>query len=117
MFLRIWQIHFIGNYEPGTRRQGRIIQINFAAQILQIFDWIASLASGDIDYENQNAAARNVAQEFVTQPYSAVRTFDQTGDIGDRGASVTWKFNDADDRVKCGKRISGDLRPRCRNFP
>ena len=48
---------------------------------------------------------------------SAVRAFDQTGNIRDRGASITWKFNDADDRVKRRKRIGGDLRPRRRNFP
>src|SRR4029453_14275858 len=111
MFLCAGQIHFIGNYEPGARRQYRIVEINFLAQILQIFDRIASLASGDVDYENQNAAPRNVAQEFVTQPKSAMPPFDQTGNIRDRAASITWKFNDADDRVKRRKRIGGDLWP------
>src|SRR5262249_36994278 len=116
-FLRTGQVHFVGNHKPGARRQGRIVQINFPAQIPQIFDRTASLASGDIHHENQNAAARNVTQKFMTQPESAVRSFDQTRNIRDRGASVTWKFNDADNRMKRRKWVGRDLRSRGRNFP
>src|SRR6516165_10425008 len=97
MFFRIWQIHFIRNYEPRAQREHRIVQINLPPQTLQVFYWIASLASGDVHHENQNAAARNVTQKFVTQAEPAVRPFDQPRNIRGRGAAVTWKFNDAND--------------------
>ena len=67
IFVRARQIHFVRNHEPRTLRQQWVVQIDFLTQLLQIFDRIAAFASGNIDNEKKNPAARNVAEKFVPE--------------------------------------------------
>src|ERR1017187_9952674 len=97
------QIHLVGNYKPRTLRQSWIVEIDFPPKILQILDRIAAFTSGSINHENQKAAARNVSQKIVAESEIAVRTFDQSRNIGDRGAAITRKLNYADNRMQRGE--------------
>src|SRR4030095_5411919 len=65
IFLRAWQIRFVRNNKPRSFRHQRIIKIELFSQLRQIFNWIASFASGNIDHKQEDFAARDVSQEFV----------------------------------------------------
>src|SRR5205823_2901262 len=97
--------HFVSNYKPGALRQERIVKVQFLAQLLQIFGRIAAFASGNVDHEEKNSAARDVSKEFVTESKPAVRAFNQTGNVRDRRASIFRKFHHTDDRMQRGEGI------------
>ena len=76
IFIRAGEINFVGNDKPRPFRKPRIIKIDLFAQLLDVLHRIAAFASGNVDNEKENFAARNVPQEFVTQPNPFVRAFD-----------------------------------------
>src|SRR5204862_145008 len=54
--------------------------------------------------------------EFVSESKTAVRTFDQTRNVGDRRPAIARELYHADDRMQCGKRIRCHLWTRRRTF-
>jgi hypothetical protein len=87
------------------------------AEGFEILSWVSAFASGNINNEQQNLAARDVAQEFVPESKTEVRAFNQTGDIGNRRPSIIGKLHHADNRMQRRKRIHCHLWTRCRDFP
>ena len=104
-------------FPPGSLREARIVEIDFAPKILQILDRMAALASGDVEDKKQDAAACNVAEKIVAEADVAMCALDQSGNVGDRSAAISVKLDHADDRVQRRKRIGRDFRMRRRNFP
>src|SRR5438876_2066483 len=84
--------------------------------MLQVLDRVAPFASGNIDNKKQNPAARNVTQKFVPESNTAMRVFDETGNIGNCRAQITAELNDADNRMQSSERIRRHFRPRRRNL-
>ena len=113
---RVGQIHLVGDHVPGSLRKPRIIKIDLAPSVLQIFDRVPAFASRTVEDEKQDAAARDVAKKIVTEADVAMCSLDQSGNIGNRGAAIAIEINHADHRMKRGKRIGRDLRVRGRDF-
>ena len=76
-----------------------------------------SFASRDIEDEKQNPATGDVPQKIVAEADVAMRAFDQTGNVGNRGAAITVEIDHPNDRMQRGERIRRDLRMRGGNFP
>src|SRR5260370_4955436 len=110
------QIHFVRDHKPRTLREQRIVKIEFLAQLLQVFDWIAVFGPRDVDNEQENSSTSDVSQKLVAESEAAMRPFDQTGNVSDRRASVSRKFYRSDDRMQRRERIGGDFRSSSRNF-
>ncbi len=54
------QIHLVRHHPPRSQRKPRVIEIDFAPQMLQIFDRVAPLAPGHVDHEKEQLAASDV---------------------------------------------------------
>jgi hypothetical protein len=52
-----------------------------------------------------------MAQKFVTQAKSSMRSLDQTGNVCNRGTLIPGQLHDADNRMQSGERICRNLRP------
>src|SRR5207245_6022097 len=109
-------MHLTPHCDALTLRQYRIVKIDFAAEILEVFDRIASFTSRNIDNEKYNVAARNMSQKIVSEPKIAMRTLNQTRNVRDRRAAITRKLNHTDDRMQRRERIGRDFRTRRRDF-
>lgn len=64
---RTFQVHFIGDDKPGLFGQVFAVKFDFRAEVLQVFNGVASFASGHVQNEDEHLAACDVAQEFVSQ--------------------------------------------------
>ncbi len=85
---RLGQIHLVCDHVPGPLRKPRIIEIDLTPQVLEIFDRMPAFASRDVEDEKQNPAASDVAKKIVTEADVAMRSFDQTGNVGNRRAAI-----------------------------
>ena len=92
IFLACRQVHLVGDDAPWPLRKARVIQIDLAAQALQIFDRVAPFASGGINDEEQELAPRDVPQEIVPEPHIPMRAFDQARNVSDGRASIIIQF-------------------------
>ena len=116
LFRRSAQVHFVGNYVPRPLRQTRIEEIDFASQILQIFNRMPAFAAGGVDDEKQYFAARYMPQEVVAESNVAVRAFDQAGNISDRGAMIRVELTTPTIGCSVVNGYGSDFRPRRRKF-
>ena len=72
--------------------------------------------SRNIDYEQKNPAARDVAEKFVTKSETTMRVFNQTGNVCYRCPPIFGKFHYADDWMQSRERIGRNFRPGGGNF-
>ena len=70
------QIYFVRDDAPGPLRKARIVEIDFAPQILEILNRMATFAAGDIEDEKQHAAPRDVPEKIVAKPDVSMRALD-----------------------------------------
>ena len=77
---------------------------------------MAALAPRDVEDEKQNPAASDVAKKIVTETDVAVRSFDQTRDVGDRRPAIAIEIDYTDYRMKGGEWIGRDFRVRRGEF-
>ena len=116
ILIGIRQIHFVGDNEPGPFREQRIVEIDLAPELLQVFHGIAAFASGDVEDEEQSAASRDVPQKLVAESEPAMRALNQTGNISDRSAAIFGKIDHTDDRMQRREWIWRNFRTRGGNF-
>ena len=111
------QVHFVGDDMPGPLGKARIVKVDLAPQILEVFDRMTSFASGDIEHEKQQPAAGDMAEKIVAEPDVAMRSFDESRNVRDRRPAVAVEFDHAHNGMKGGERIRRHLRMRRGNFP
>src|SRR5438067_2367032 len=75
-----------------------------------------AFASRDIENEKQDTAAGDVAKKIVTEADVAMRSFDQTGNVGTRRAAIAVEINHSDYRMEGCEWIGRDLWMRRRDF-
>ena len=107
IFFRSFQVHFVGDDEPGLFGQVFAVQFNFRAEILKVFNGVAAFAAGHVQNEDEHFAARDVAQEFMSQAPVVVCAFNDAGNVRHNAAAKAVEFHHSNDRLKRGKRIAG----------
>ena len=91
--------------------QRLIVFLQFVDDGARVLDRIHAVVEGrDVDDVQQQARAREVAQELVAQPGAFGRALDQSGNVGDDEAPVLGHAHHAQVGVQGGEGIVGDLR-------
>ena len=87
-----------------------VVEGDFLSEDGEVAAGVAGFTAGGIDHEEEEGAAEEVAEEFVTEADVFVCSFDEAGDIGDDDAAVFREFDDTDHGVEGGEGVGSDLR-------
>ena len=87
-----------------------VVEGDFLSEDGEVAAGVAGFAAGGIDHEEEEGAAEEMAEEFVTEADVFVCSFDEAGDIGDDDAAVLREFDDTDHGVEGGEGVGSDLR-------
>ena len=94
----------------GLSSSSAVVQLQLAANDVEILDRIAAGLPRHVDEMNQHFRAFDVTQELVTQAMAVVRALDQTGDVGHDEVAVAAERHHAEIRCQRGERIIRNLR-------
>ena len=109
------RIDLVGGDQLRLLEQSRIVEIELAADRVEILDRIAARRARHVDQVDQHLRPLDVPQELVAEPVALVRAFDQPGHVGDDEAAIVAQRDHAEVRRQRGERIVGDLRLRRRD--
>ena len=86
----------LADHQLGLVEERRIVELELAANRVEVLDRIASRGAGDVDEMDQHLRALDVTQELMAEPVSLVRAFDQPGHVGDDEAALVAQRDDAE---------------------
>jgi hypothetical protein len=109
VFLGLREIRLVGEDEPRAFGEVFVVEGDFLPEDREIAAGVAGFTAGGIDHEEEETAAKEVAEEFVAEPDILVGSFDEAGDIRDDDAAVFREFDYADHGVQRGEGVGGDL--------
>ena len=75
-----------------------VVEFEFAANRVEVFDRIAARCARDIDQVDQHLGALDVPQELVAEAVAFVRAFDQARHVGDDETAIAAECHDAEVR-------------------
>ena len=100
----------VGDDDLRAACQPRIVSRKLGVDLLDVLHRVAPLRARDVhDVQNQ-AAAVNMAQEFVSQPRALGCALNQPGDVGDDKALALAGLHHAEVGRQGGEMVVGDLR-------
>ena len=109
------RVDLVGGHQLRLLEQLRVVELELAADGVEVLDRVASRRAGDVDQVNQHLGALDVAQELMAEAVAFVRAFDQAGHIGDHEAAIVAQRDHAEVRRERGERVIGNLRFRRRH--
>ena len=115
VLLRRRLVHLVGDDQTRPLQQRRVVELQFAQEILVIVPRGAAVRAGHVEQQHQHLAPLDVPEKLVAQADVAVRAFNQARHIAHRKPMEIRVFHDADLGVERGEGVGRDFGPGARD--